>query len=244
LKDSVLFIAMATLFGFSSPVAARSFGVLKLPIHAGKLTSSVLYGHSKSQDDFEGRGVTDFRGNLVGSRLSFGLNDQISVSLDGGVIVDPSVNTQGDEWGSRNGHFFGINLQHEIFPATGVRPGVQLSAGLSRFFVPLDRFVSDGIATSVDQQLTGLDYHGEVVATWHFKVVRPYAGLKGQGRSVRWRNNRPSATSAALIKGHADKNLSIVVGVPVQITKDICIQAEASLLSETLLTAGITIASF
>src|SRR5437899_2369156 len=134
-------------------------GVFVQPIHRGKMTSSLLYEHLKVREDFEGRGRADFRAHVVGSQFTYGVTDQIAVGLKGGVLLDPQVESQGNEWQSRAGYLYGIDLYNEVFPATAYRPGVQLSGGVTGFQVPLDRFISAGTVTHVDQKMSGIDYH-------------------------------------------------------------------------------------
>ena len=118
---------------------ARDVGVLVLPIHQGKLTSNVLYERLKITDDFDTRGRADFKSNVVAVLFSYGITDQISVAVKGGTFIDPQVTAQGSQWESRAGDLYGFDLYNEVFPATELKAGIQLSAGVTGFQVPLDR---------------------------------------------------------------------------------------------------------
>jgi hypothetical protein len=125
-----------------------------------------------------------------------------------------------------------------------LKPGIQLSGGVTGFQVPLNRLVSHGTTALIDQKMSGVEYHGAVLATFKVGAAAPYGGLRGFGSLVHWRDNNPSPGAPDVITGHAHGNISFVVGVPVQITKDIRFQAEGVFLNETLVTAGLTFASF
>jgi len=228
-----------------STLWARDFGVLVLPIHQDKLTSSLLYEHLKVTDDFDTRGRADFSSNIVGAQFSYGLTDQVALAVKGGTLVDPKVDAQGSQWQSRAGYLYGIDLYNEIFPATpGWRPGLQLSGGVTGYQVPLDRTNVGGSWVAVDQKMAGVEYHGALLATFKAGPAEPYAGLRGYGSSTTWRDNQPLPGAPDAISGHAHGNLSIVAGLPVQLNKEVRFQVEGVFVTETLVTAGFTIASF
>lgn len=223
---------------------ARDLGVLVLPIHKGKLTSSLVYEHLKLEDDFNTRGRVTFKANVVGALFSYGITDTVSVAVKGGTIVDPRIEAQGNAWESRSGYLYGLDLYNEVFPSTDLRPGVQLSAGVTGFQLPLDRAdVNNSGMTPVDQKMSGVEYHGAVVAVYRLGIVEPYAGLRGFGSSVTWRDHAAGA-SPDHISGHAHGNISVVAGFPVKIARDVRFVLEGRFVSETAITAGITIASF
>lgn len=225
-------------------VSARDLGVFVLPIHKGSLTSSLVYEHLKLEDDFNTRGRATFKANVVGALFSYGVTDTISVAVKGGTIVDPRIEAQGNAWESRAGYLYGADLYNEVFPSTDLRPGVQLSAGVTGFQLPIDRAdVNNSGMTPVDQKMSGVEYHAAVVAVYRLKRLEPYAGLRGFGSSVTWRDNE-SGASPDHITGHAHGNISVVAGVPVKITKDVRFVLEGRFVSETAITAGFTIASF
>jgi hypothetical protein len=228
---------------------ARDLGVLVLPVHQGKFTSSLLYEHLKVQDDFDSRGRADFKSDVVGAVFSYGITDKVAVGIKGGSILEPTVEAQGSQWKSRAGYLYGIDLYNEVFPATpGLRPGVQLSGGVTGFMVPLDRtnfrISTPGIPgdwQSVDQTMSGIEYHGAVVATFKAGPAEPYAGVRGFGSSVTWKDNQANPGS---IKGHAHGNISLVAGLPIQISKDVRFEVEGRFVNETAVTAGFTVAVF
>jgi predicted RNA binding protein YcfA (HicA-like mRNA interferase family) len=76
-----------------------------------------------------------------------------------------------------------------------------------------------------------------------FKIWRtdPYAGVRGFGSHVNWQDNQ---ANPGVITGHAHGNISLVAGLPVQITKDVRFEAEGRFVNETAVTAGFTIAIF
>ncbi len=235
----------ALLLGLSSFVYARDLGVLVPPVHKGKVTSSVLYEYLKVREDFENRGKADFRSHVTGAQFTYGIDDRTSVSLKGGVLIDSQEEAQATRWQSRAGYLYGIDLYNEVFPATELRPGVQVSAGVSAFQVPFDRVISStGSVSLVDQKLSGIDYHGSVLLTYKIWRAIPYTGIRMFGRSVDWHDNQPAAGAPANIVGHAHGNVSIVVGVPIQLTSDIRFQAEGVFVNETMITAGLTFATF
>ena len=57
----------------------RDLGVLVLPVHQGKWTSSVLYEHLKLRDDFDTRGRVDFKSDVIGAQFNYGITDQIAL---------------------------------------------------------------------------------------------------------------------------------------------------------------------
>lgn len=224
---------------------ARDFGVSVPTIHKGKFTSSVLYEHLKVREDFDARGGADFTSHVVGSQFTYGMTDQWAAGLKGGVLIDPEEEAQGTTWKGRAGYLFGFDLYNEIFPATGVWPGVQVSGGVTGFHVPLNQTIdSAGTVTLVDQRITGLDYHGAVLLAMKWGRFAPYGGVKIFERAVDWHDNQPLAGQPANISGDSDGNASLVLGVPVRITESILFQVEAVLISQTAITAGFTIASF
>ena len=142
----------ALVVGLSSLAYARDLGVLVPEVHKGKITSSALYEYLKVREDFETRGSADFRSHVAGAQFTYGIDDQTSVGIKGGVFVDPQEEAQSQQWQSRSGYLYGIDLYNEVFPATGLRPGVQVSAGVSAFQVPLDRIISStGSVSLIDQ---------------------------------------------------------------------------------------------
>jgi hypothetical protein len=245
LKRSVR--ACAVLIGIlllPSLVRARDLGVLIQPIHQGKFTSSLLYEYLKVTDDFDIRGQADFTGQVAGAELTYGITDQIAIGLKGGTILDPKVKTQGTEWKSRSGYLYGLDIYDEVFPATpGWTPGVQVSGGVTGYQVPLDQIV--GSTSAVNQMMTGVEYHGAVLTVFKIAQAMPYAGLRVFGGQNTWRDNNASLTgSPDHITGHAHGSFSVVVGLPVQIAKEVRLQLEGRFISETAVTAGLTIAAF
>ncbi len=223
---------------------ARDLGVFVLPIHKGSLTSSLVYEHLRLKDDFKTRGRATFIAQVVGAQFSYGLTDTVSVAVKGGTIVDPRVEAQGDAWESRAGYLYGLDLYNEVFPSTELRPGVQLSAGVTGFQVPLDRAdVNSSGMTPIDQKMSGVEYHVAALATYRLGPTQPYAGLRGFANSVTWRDNAAGA-SPDKITGHAHGNISIVAGVPLRLSKEVRFFVEGRFVSETAISAGFTIASF
>ncbi len=242
------FRANALLFGalfLPSLGHTRDFGVLIPSIHQGKFTSMVLYEYLKVKEDFDTRGKADFKGQIVGSQFTYGVSDQVAVSVKGGVIVDPQEEAQGTRWQGRAGYLYGLDLYNEVFPATGVWPGLQASIGASGFQVPLNRTIdAAGTTTLVDQKMSGIDYHASVLLSMKWDRFSPYTGVRMFGRSVDWHDNQPAAGQPANIVGHAHGNASIVVGLPIRITQTVQFQAEGIFVNETAITAGLTIAAF
>ena len=220
-------------------------GVLVLPVHEGKFTSSLLYENLKVQDDFDDRGRADFKSQAVGTSFSYSITDQIAVAVKGASLINSRVEAQGNAWESRSGYLYGIDLYNEVFPATpGWIPGIQLSGGVTGFLVPFDRFISGNTVTLIDQNQSGYEYHGAVLATFKVGIVEPYAGVRGFGSSVTWRDNQPAPGDPDHITGHAHGNISLVAGLPVQVTKDFRIEVEGRFVNETAVTAGFTVAVF
>jgi len=216
--------------------------VLVLPIHQGKFTSSLLYENLKVKDDFDTRGDADFKSNIVGANFTYGITDQVAVGIKGGSFVNPRVDAQGSTWESRAGYLYGVDLYNEVFPATpGLTPGIQLSGGVSGYQVPLDRSNVSGTWQTIDQTMSGVEYYGAVMATFKAGPAEPYAGVRGFGRSVTWQDNQ---ANPGVIKGNAKGNISLVAGLPIQITKELRFELEGRFVSETAVTAGFTVAAF
>jgi hypothetical protein len=222
---------------------ARDLGVLVLPIHRGKSTSSMVYEELKVKDDFGTRGRVSTKSKITGVQFSYGMTDQIALAAKGGLMVDPRVEAQGKAWESRAGYLYGIDLYNEVFPATGVKHGLQLSLGIGGFQVPLDREISASEAvTLVDQKMSGFEYHGAVLFTCRLAQATPYVGLRGFGSTVYWRNHSPGSPDS--ITGHAHGNLSVVLGWPIQLRPDLRLQMEGRMVGETAFTAGLMLAAF
>ena len=239
-------VVIAIALGFLGAIQAhaRDLGPQVFPIHAGKFTSSLLYEYLKIHEDFGSRGSADFRSHVSGAHFSYGATDQLAVALKGGVLIDPQEEAQGAKWQGRAGYLYGFDIINEVFPATGVQPGVQLSGGVTGFEIPLDRLISQNTVSLIDQKISGLEYHGSLIATMRLKRVTPYGGLRGFGSSMHWRNNQPGSSGPDSISGHAKGHISLVVGAPVQLTPDLRFQAEGVFLNETMITAGFTIAVY
>ena len=241
MKRIYLYVGLILAFGASGS-EARDLGVLVLPVHQGKFTSSLLYENLKIQDDFDSRGRVDFKSSVVGTQFTYGITDQIAIGIKGGSFVNPRVEAQGSAWESRAGFLYGVDLYNEVFPATpGLRPGIQLSGGATGFQVPLDRTNASGTWQSIDQVMSGFEYHGAVLATFKVGPTEPYAGVRGFASHVNWQDNQ---ASPGVITGHAHGNVSLVAGLPVQITKDIRFEAEGRFVNETAVTVGFTVATF
>lgn len=228
-----------------SPLFGRDLGVLIQPIHQGKFTSSVLYESLKVSEDFDARGRTDFTSQAVGAQFTYGITDQLAVGIKGASLIDPREEAQGNQWQSRAGTLYGLDLYQEIFPATAYRPGVQLSGGASGFQVPLDRTNVSGNWQPIDQKLSGVDYHAAVLLSMKWERLQPYTGVRLFGREVNWHDNQAATDGGpANIVGHAHGNASIVVGLPVRISPEVEFQVEGVFVNETVLTAGFRIAVF
>jgi hypothetical protein len=236
--------ALVILGTLTPPGFARDLGVLVLPIHQGKWTSSLLYEYLKVRDDFNTRGRVDFTGHVVGSAFSYGVTDQVALAIKGGVLVDLQEESQGSQWQSRAGYLYGLDVYNEAFPATGLWPGVQLSGGVTGFQLPLDRTNATGSWQAIDQKLSGVEYHGAVLGVYKFGRLAPYAGLRGFGSTVTWRDNQATGSTPDHITGHAHGNISIVAGLPVQLTQEVRMQLEGRFINETAATVGFTIAAF
>lgn len=226
-------------------VHARDFGIYIPSIHQGKLTSSVLYEYLKVHEDYDSRGRADFKSHVAGSQFTYGITDTLALSLKGGVMVSPEQECQANTYSGHSGFLYGLDLYNEVFPATGVWPGVQATLGASGFQVPLTHVEAAGTSTLIDQKLSGVDYHGSVLLVAKWKRLTPYTGVRLFGRSVSWRDNQSADNGGpGRIVGHAHGNASWVVGLPFRISEVLQFQAEAILINETVLTAGLTIAAF
>jgi len=245
MKFSCRLIGLGLLLGgVSANVFARDIAVFTQPIQKGKFASSLLYGHIKSTEDFDGRGQVDFKSHTVGARFGFGVTDRTAVAIQGGSYVNPQVDGQGSTWRSRSGYFYGIDLYNEVFPATELWPGLQAQLGVLGSQVPLDRLETASGITLIDQNMSGIEYHGALLAIWKWTRLAPYMGVRAFGSSVRWRNNQPGAAGLAQITGHADGNVSFVAGTSVRILNEVRLLVEGRFVNETVLSAGIQLSAF
>jgi hypothetical protein len=238
---AVAVLLLAPTLSFS-----RDFGLQVPVIHKGKFTSSALYEHLKVSEDFNIRGKADFKSHVVGSQFTYGITDQIAVGIKGGALVEAEQEAQGTTWRGGSGYLYGIDLYNEVFPATQYRPGVMVNAGVSQFRVPLtQKRDAAGTVTLVDQRLSGVDYHAAMLLSMKWSRISPYTGIRIFGRSVDWRDNQSTLTGGPdKIVGHAHGNASIVVGLPVRITPDLQFHVEGMFVNETVITAGLTLATF
>jgi hypothetical protein len=239
--QKIVFVLALVLAGTPVFCAARDVGIVPLPFGEDKFSSSLLYSRIKQEDDFDTRGLVESKGNLFVSELAYAVFERSIVSVRGGVLTDVEQSAQNAKWLSRSGYLFGAAFRYQIFPVTDVRPGIQVSANVSRFYIPLDRVDVSGTVSAIDHKISGWSYSGRVVAQARWWQLEPYAGLQGSGRSVQWRDHRPTAGSPAEVSGSAEGNISIVAGLPVRIRKDIRLQLEGLFLNQTSLTAGFTI---
>ncbi len=118
---------------------------------------------------------------------------------------------------------------------------MQLSGGATGFQVPLDRTNASGTWQTIDQVMSGVEYHGAVLATFKAGPTEPYAGVRGFGSHVNWQDNQ---ANPGVITGHAHGNISLVAGLPIQVSKDVRVEVEGRFINETAVTAGVTIAVF
>jgi hypothetical protein len=218
---------------------ARDFGVSAPTIHKGKFSSSLLYEYLKVEDDFDARGRADFKSDVVGSQFTYGITDQLAAGIKGGVLIDPQQEAQGATWKGRVGYLYGFDLHSEVFPATGVWPGVMVSGGVTGFMTPFNSVV--GSTTTIDQRISGIEYHGSVVLGMKWGRFAPSGGLKIFERALTWRDNQPLAGQPASIDGDSHGNAALIVGLPIRITEAIQFNAEAVLVTQTAITAGITV---
>jgi hypothetical protein len=220
---------------------ARDVGVVPLPFGQDNFNSSLLYTRVDEKDDFDARGIVRLKGNLVASEIGYSFLERSIISVRGGVLTEIEQSAQNAQWFSRAGYLFGAAFRHQVFPVTEYRPGLQLSASVSHFFMPLDRVDIAGSVSTIDHKVSGWNYTGRLLGQIRWWRLDPYAGLQGTGRSIRWRDHRPSAGSPAEVTGSAEGNISIVVGLPVRIRKDARLQIEGLFLNQTSLTAGFSI---
>jgi hypothetical protein len=218
---------------------ARDFGVSYPTIQKGKFSSSLLYSYIKVEDDFDARGRADFKSHVVGSQFAYGITDTMGVSVKGGALVDPEEEAQGATWKGSAGYLYGFDLYNEVFPATGVWPGVMVSAGMTGFMAPFSSVV--GSSTPINQRISGIEYHGSVVLGMKWGRFSPYGGVKIFERSLTWRDNQPLAGQTASIDGDSHGNAALILGLPIRITEAIQFNVEAVLVTQTAITAGITI---
>lgn len=204
------------------------------------LQTSLIGGRVKSTDDFDARGEVGSTTDAVGVRLTYGVTSRTSVSLQGGAAIDPEVEAQGSTWRGHSGFFYGVDLYHELFPTTEWKPGLHVQGGVVGFQHALNRLESpEGDTTLVDQQMKGLEYHAAFLASWKWKRLYPYGGIRMFGSSVHWDNAQPGSSGPAEISGHATGNISVVLGCPVQLAPDWRLQAEGRWVNETAVSIGI-----
>jgi hypothetical protein len=225
-------------------VKAIDLGISQVSIHEKTLTSSLVYEHLKIEDNFDGRGRGFFHGHLVGARLAYGFSDQWAVGIYGANVLDLREEAQGSQWKGDSGFSYGLDVYNDVFPATSLWPGVQLSMGVSGFRLPLTRLESPSGVTPVDQHLSGIDVHGSALASVKWNRLSPYFGLRAFARSVDWRDNQPANGFPASIHGKAQGNISVVMGLPVQLTKNLRLELESILVNQTALSAGLTWTTF
>lgn len=163
-------MCLGVLFGVVTDLYARDLGVFVLPIHKGSLTSSLVYEHLKLEDDFNTRGRVTFKANVVGALFSYGITDSVSVA----VKVEPSWIRGWRRKGMPGNLEPGISMEliftMRFFLRQSLRPGVQLSGGVTGFQLPIDRAdVSNSGMTAVDQKMSGVEYHEwlAVYRIWH-----------------------------------------------------------------------------
>jgi hypothetical protein len=229
---------------FPAVVRAIDLGVSQVSIHDKALMSSLIYEHLKIEDNFDDRGRGFFHGDLVGARLAYGISDRWGIGIFGANVLDLREEAQGSRWKGDSGYSYGLDVYNDVFPATSVWPGVQLSAGVSGFRLPFSQLVSPSGATLIDQHMSGVDVHGSVIASAKWNRLSPYFGLRAFARSVDWHDDQPASGSPASIHGKAQGNVSVVMGVPVQLTTNLRLELESILVNQTALSAGLTWTTF
>ena len=239
-----IFIVGLAVAIFASQARAIDVGLSQVPIHKDSLATSLIYEHASLHDDFDTRGRATFKANVIGARCSYGLSDQLSLAVSGGSIVDPKVEAQGSTFRGGSGFIYGVDIYNEVFPATAYWPGIQLSLGASGFQTFFDRTVSAGTSATADQRMSGFDVHGNLLFAEKWGRFSPYLGLRAEARSIDWTNNELAIESPARIHGTARGNVSFIIGLPIQLTKQLRLELESILINQTALSAGFTWAAF
>ena len=220
-----------------SVVQARDVGTLWQPVARGKFSATSLWSYFKLTDNFDVRGDVDVTGQVVGAQFAYGATDQISVALLGGSVLNPRHDAQNTQWEGRAGVLYGLQVYGQVLAPTGFYPGVQLSAGVNGFQIPLDRQMTGGPTTTlIENNVSGTDMHGALLAGWAVWRAKPYAGIRVFGREVFWQDNQ----AGVRIRGTASGNASFIVGVPVRITESLLFQVEGVVMNGKTVTAGFT----
>lgn len=199
----------------------------------------LFYSYDKRTLDFDQRGHVDFKSQSVGARLAFGINEDLTVAVNGGLLVSPTLENSQSTWRGRSGYFFGTEFLAPVFPATKVWPGILVKGSVQSESVFVDRQESAGVTNSADQRLTDIRYGGAVIASWKWAQYTPYVGPEVYGGDIRWTDNRAIGLSPARIKGNPKNPAGLIFGLSVNLFKELSAQIEGRVFSETSIKATI-----
>jgi hypothetical protein len=134
---------------------------------------------------------------------------------------------------SENGVRFGLGIGGSFVPVTIASVGVGWSLDYRYFRASLDRFESDGIASGADETFQQDELQASTIATWRWKTIAPYGGLKVQ----RWITRLNDNATHESIRGTKD-GVSPLVGLEWTPVPGEGGSIEASFIDERAVTAS------
>jgi len=199
----------------------------------------IFYSHSNTKYNFDGRPSIKTKADYAGVRIAYGIADRTSISVIGGLISNPKLESATSSWLGRSGYLFGAGINQEVFPSTDYWPGVILHSGFRSSVLFLDRQSANGITSGISQELRDLQYGGSLVSAWKWGKIASYAGPNVWVSDARWKNRQPSAGSPSRISGELKNKAGIILGSTMRITNNFDFQVEGRLINETTLNAGL-----
>jgi hypothetical protein len=232
---------VASLFSLSVTAFVQASDALAY-LNGGEakaFSHSLFYSHDRLEYDFEPRGEIDFTADRAGAEVGYAITEQMHVSLNGGVILDPKLNSTTAEWRGRSGYFWGMQISDMIFPPTDFRPGLYLQANALSDVSYFDRQVVNGAAATISQKLREWQYGGAVLGVWKWGRWSPYIGPQLRGSKTKWIDMSPAPGNPDEISGDLDKNLGLSFGCSVALTPSLKIQAQAQVLNGEMIAIGL-----
>lgn len=205
----------------------------------GSFSHSLYYGYERRDIDFDSRGEIRSESDGVGAGVQFVPLERWSVRIHGGSNIGPELKSAQSTWRGRAGYWYGLGVDHYVFPTTSYWPGVVVGADVENQMSFFDRLETGGQTSSVDQKLRDLRYGGSAVASWKIGALRPYLGPRVEWSDSKWTNMRPSAGAPAVIKGDIADHVGIIAGLEWLISNRFRAQFESRTVNQTMFKAQL-----
>jgi hypothetical protein len=135
-----------------------------------------------------------------------------------------------------NGLRWGLGISGVLAPISPVSVGVNWALSYTQTSLTLDRFQGGDQVVAVDEAILQQEFQGALQATYRWKMLEPYAGLK----LMRLHTRLNDETSKQRVSGNTNE-ISPMAGIRWAMFDREFLQVEASFADEKSLTAGLVI---